>query len=426
MKQRFKIATLGCRTNQYESQAYRDQLIAMGFEEAADHEIADLCLVNSCTVTDSADQKSRQQIKSLIKRNPGAKVVVTGCLVESAPELSTQIGGIQVVQNKIKQDLIRQIFPDAEEFPEFKITHFEGHTRAFIKIQDGCNSFCSYCIIPYVRGRSRSRSMDDILSEARGLIDNGFKEIVLTGINIGDFNGNVPRGEAKIPLSEVVKKIDAMEGLLRLRISSIDPDEVEEDLAAAILEGAHTAPSLHLVLQSGSQAILKRMNRKYTLHHFLSTVDRLRDIRPDFSFTTDVIVGFPGETEEDFKATLDMIRRVQFTKVHMFPYSVRAGTRAALFPDQVPKSVIEERKNRLLHEAEQVAFAWREQFVGKILHLLIERIEDGFAYGHSEHFLELKVKQQPHWTRNMIVPVLGISNDPLYLIGEPAYASARD
>ncbi len=333
-KKKFKVVTLGCRTNQYESQVYADQLVALGYHKAQSEEPAELCIVNTCTVTESADSSSRHQIRQLARQNPGARIIVTGCMVDSAgPEL-LNLGVEQLISNKDKENLLSFVFP-GEEIPEFEIKQFEAHTRAFVKVQDGCDSFCTYCILPYVRGRSRSRRMEEILKEIQGLIASGFKEVVLTGINVGDFDGAPHEGETPVRLSELVRAVDALEGLQRLRVSSIDPDEVDDDLADAILNGKNTCPSMHIVLQSGSNVILKRMNRKYTREIFLEAVDRLKKARPDFTFTTDVIVGFPGESERDFQDTLDVMEHVRFAKVHMFPYSVRKRTRAALYPNKI-------------------------------------------------------------------------------------------
>ena len=245
----YQIVTLGCRTNQYESQAYRDQLEMMGYSQAPEGAGADICIVNSCTVTESADARSRHQIRHLIRANPGARVVVTGCMAESAPEEIRAIDGVSlVVPNPEKESLVEQLFPE-EEVPEFSIRRFDAHTRAFVKVQDGCNSFCSYCIIPYVRGRSRSRKVPDILREVRDLVESGYKEVVITGINVGDFDDGT--------LADLIRAVDKVDGLERIRVSSIDPDEVDADLMDAILNGQKTCPSMHIVLQAGSNVTLK-------------------------------------------------------------------------------------------------------------------------------------------------------------------------
>ena len=408
-EKKYKISTLGCRTNQYESEAYATQLRTLGYREAGEGEEADICIVNTCTVTESADSSSRYQIRQLHRQNPGASLVVTGCLAERLPEELKAIPGVtHLVPNKDKENLLASVFPN-EELPEFKIDQFSAHTRAFVKVQDGCNSYCTYCIIPYVRGRSRSKPMDEILEEVRGLVKNGYQEVVLTGINIGDYIGT--NGEK---LADLVRAVDQIEGLTRIRISSIDPDEVDDNLMDAVLSGKKTCHSFHIVLQAGSNVILKRMNRKYTKQIFLETIHRLKNADPDFTFTTDVIVGFPGETEGDFEETLEIMREVKFAKVHMFPYSPRARTRAATYPNQVPQAVMNERKQIVLRESEKQAYALRESYVGKKMKVLIEDEKEGF--GHTENFLPV-VCQFPV-KRNTIVEVECIKNTPEGLIGK--------
>jgi threonylcarbamoyladenosine tRNA methylthiotransferase MtaB len=404
VQKKFKVVTLGCRTNQYESQGFIDQLRKIGYSEGED---AEICVVNTCTVTESADSSSRHAIREILRDNPRAQVMVTGCYAEGKPqEVEALDPRVKVVSNKQKESLLQIALPD-EEIPEFKIERFEAHTRAFIKVQDGCNSFCSYCIIPYVRGRSRSRRRDEIIEEAKGLIANGYKEIVVTGINVGDYDGD--GGDT---LADLVRALDALPGLHRLRISSIDPDEVNDDLLDAVINGKNTSPSMHVVLQSGSNQILKRMNRKYTRQMFLSTIDRLKAACPDFTFTTDIIVGFPGESERDFEETLDMMRAVKFAKVHMFPYSERKRTRAALFDQKVPTAVIKERKARLLRLAEEIAFELREAYVGKTMQVLME---EG-SRGHTDNFLPVIV-ERPGLHPNELVEVTLLKNTPEGLVG---------
>ncbi len=416
LKKTFKVVTLGCRTNQYESQAYADQLKAVGYTEVSDGETAEVCIVNTCTVTESADSSSRHAIRELARKHPGSKLVVTGCLAESHPEQIRSIEGVtDIVPNPKKESLLPVVFPE-QEWPEFSIQQFDEHTRAFVKVQDGCNSFCTYCVIPYVRGRSRSRSMEDIEKEVRDLIANGYKEIVLTGINIGDYDGGIKGGSVK--LADLVRAVDKIEGLKRLRLSSIDPDEVDEDLQSAILEGKTTCHSLHIVLQSGSNVVLKRMNRKYTRQIFFETIYRLRAADPDFGFTTDVIVGFPGETEADYNDTLDVMSEVKFAKVHMFPYSARPRTRAALYPNQVPHAVIQERKAKILQKAEEYAFNWRETFVGRSMIALLESPSaayPGYFSGHTDNFLSVLVPAEGR-QRNELLEVKFMSNTPSGLL----------
>ncbi len=417
-KPRFKIVTLGCRTNQYESQAYHDQLSALGYVSAEGDEVADVCIVNTCTVTESADKGSRQEIKQLAKRNPGSRLVVTGCFAERQPDLIRQMEGVtDVISNKDKENLLKIVYPE-EEWPEFSIQHFEAHTRAFVKVQDGCNSYCTYCIIPYVRGRSRSRSKDEILREIEGLIAQGYKEIVLTGINIGDFDGGVQEGETPVRLADLIRAVDPMPGLHRLRVSSIDPDEVDDNLADAILNGKRTCPSMHIVLQSGSNVILKRMNRKYTRQIFTDTVERLKAANPDFSFTTDVIVGFPGETDVDHQETLDIMRQVRFAKVHMFPFSARPRTRAAIMPNQVPQEIIQERKQEVLRLAEQESYNLRSSYVGRTMEILTESRDasSGRIGGHTSNFLQVWIDDSS-LIPNQLVKIKCVENQANGLLG---------
>jgi len=388
----FKIITLGCRTNQYESQAYQRQLEEMGYSRAGTKESADVCIVNTCTVTESADASSRAEIRKLQRENPGAKILVTGCLAERRPDLAKEIPGITHIRSNLEKDrLLEAIFP-GEELPEFSIKRFDAHTRAFVKVQDGCNSFCSYCIIPYVRGRSRSRSISEVLREVEGLVASGYKEVVLTGINIGDFDGGEGKGSR---LVELIRAVDEIDGLERIRVSSIDPDEVDDELADAIVESKKTCQSMHLVLQSGSNAVLRRMNRKYTRQIFLDTYQRMLAKSPDFTVTTDIIVGFPGESDIDFEETLELMREVQFAKVHMFPYSERPKTRSARFKDKLSPQVVKERKRVLLSLSKELSFTLREGFLGRRMWVLTEG-RDPLAngcFGHTGNFLPVHLSE---------------------------------
>ena len=413
-KKKFKIATLGCRTNQYESQAYQAQLEQMGYQIAAEDETAEVCIVNTCTVTESADSSSRHAIRQLARQNPSSRLLVTGCLAERLPKDIAAIEGVtDLVPNSQKEQLLARLFPE-EELPEFSIKRFEAHTRAFVKVQDGCNSYCTYCIIPYVRGRSRSRTVEEIVREVEGLVANGYKEVVLTGINIGDFDGNQkPAG-----LADLVAAVDQVKGLERLRVSSIDPDEVDEALLAAVINGKHTCRSMHIVLQSGSNVILKRMNRKYTRQIFMDTIDRLRAVCADFTFTTDIIVGFPGETEADFADTLAVMQEVKFAKVHMFPYSDRPRTRAALMPNKVPVEIIRERKQKLLRTSEEVAFQLRKDYIGREMCILTESLDptSTMISGHTDNFLPVSLPAGEHLP-NQLLTLKILENTPEGLKG---------
>ena len=410
----FKVITLGCRVNQYEAQAYRDQLLSIGCIPADNDQEADICIVNTCTVTSSAASKSRYQIRHIIRQNPNAEVYITGCLSDDDPEGIRSIEGVTgVISNSEKEHLLSTVFPDDIKLPEFAIKNFAGRTRAFIKIQDGCNSFCSYCIIPYVRGRSRSRKVKDILHEIKNLIEKGYREIVLTGINVGDFEDDEYR------LADLVGMIDDLSGIERLRISSLDPNDIDDELIKVICNGKHTCHSLHLVLQSGSNNVLKRMNRKYNRHNFLEVVNKFRSIDPDFGFSTDIIVGFPGETEQDFEDSLAVVREVLFSKVHMFPFSPREGTVAYKFENAISFDVIKDRKQYLSEVSNKCEHEWRERFVGRVVSVLTENrdMEDEkLIWGHTDQFVSVVLKD-PSIDANVILEVKVLENNSSCLVG---------
>jgi threonylcarbamoyladenosine tRNA methylthiotransferase MtaB len=409
----FKLATLGCRTNQYETNAFKRQLEGLGLKSNDEDSLADICIINTCTVTENAHKESRHAVKKMAQNNPNAKIIVTGCAAEKDPESFLNIAGVMFVGgNKDKENVLANFFPK-ENLPEFIINHFEAHTRSFVKVQDGCNSFCTYCIIPYVRGRSKSRSIQDVVKEVEGLIENGFKEVVLTGINIGDFDG----GDGSVKLKDLVNAVDQIEGLKRLRISSIDPDEVDDELIDCILNGKNTCKSMHIVLQSGSNVILKKMNRKYTRQMFLQSIKNLKERCPDFTFTTDVIVGFPQETDKDFEETLEVVKEVNFAKVHVFPYSPRERTRAFSYPDKVSPEVIKERKMEIIKLSEENAFNLRQLWVGRKVSVLLEARDENKIKGHTDNFLEVIIEDtalQP----NTIVDVILVENRSDALIGK--------
>lgn len=391
----------------------------MGYTEAKDGSLADLCIVNTCTVTEVADKKSIYQIRRLTKNHIDAKVVVTGCLVErKSHPLEELFPNALFVPNEKKDKLVEYVFPDENNLPEFQIERFSAHTRAFVKVQDGCNSFCSYCVIPFVRGRSRSKTLAAIVKEIKDLVANGFKEVVLTGINIGDFDGGDPSGKTR--LCHLVSAVDQIEGVQRIRISSIDPDEVDDELISVIKNSKHACHSMHIVLQSGSNSILKRMRRKYTRQEFFRCLDDLTNAFPKFTFTTDIIVGFPGESDQDFAETLEVVKTVGFAKVHAFPFSVRPGTRAERMDGKVDPEIIQKRRALLTKASEEVSFQKRNQYLGQTLSILIESedpLREGFHQGYSEHFILVSFPKQKT-RKNEIVKVRVLSNAPDGLIGE--------
>jgi len=396
----FKIITFGCRVNQYESQLYRDQLMEVGFSETCasqDEKNVDLIIINCCQVTEKARKEAKGKINAIVKEYSNAKIIVTGCL--SKEEIS-KIKGIEIVDNTKKEKLVSSMYPNVDK----NIKNFSGHTRAFIKIQDGCNSFCSYCIVPFLRGRSHIRAFDDIMQEIKGLLKKGFKEFLLTGINVGDFK-DLPR---------LIKTINAMPEVERIRLSSLNVEHVDDLLFETILESKKFMPSLHLSLQSGSDKILKKMNRKYSSSFYLNIVEKFKKNK-NFTFTTDIIVGFPGEEEEDFLASLQMIRRVGFIKVHIFPFSCKEGTLAATFTDIVKKEDILRRKKTMAQFAEDIAFQEREKFLGKEMVVLME----SKGYGYSENYLSIRGLKG---VKNEILKAKIVKNDKLGLFGENVYA----
>jgi threonylcarbamoyladenosine tRNA methylthiotransferase MtaB len=366
--------TLGCKVNQYETQYVQETLEAAGYRTAAAGEPADLCLVNTCTVTGEADAKGRQLIRRLAQANPGAALVVMGCFATRDPEAVARLPGVTRVITD-KQRL-------AEELAEFGvvqmvsgITRFDGHQRAFVKVQDGCLLNCSYCIIPHVRPTLRSRSLDAIAAEVGDLVAGGCEEIVLTGIHLGHYGIDLSKGKPKQDwrrLWHLLDRLGELPGNFRIRLSSLEAAEVRDDLVRAMADNPRVCPHLHLCLQSGSDRILAAMKRRYRSAGLLERCRRLRDALEQPAFTTDVIIGFPGETDADFEATCEVVRAAGFSRVHLFSYSRRAGTAAAGLPNAVPPAVVAERRGRLLELERELAGAYFRGLVGRSLDVLVE------------------------------------------------------
>jgi threonylcarbamoyladenosine tRNA methylthiotransferase MtaB len=369
-----RLVTLGCKVNQYETQLVREALEQDGWREAGPHEPAGLCVVNTCTVTAEGDAKSRQQIRRLARENPGTRTVVMGCYATRDPQAVAALPGVAEVLTDKRElpDLLQRL--GVQHVPS-GISRFDGRHRAFVKIQDGCILRCTYCIIPQVRPGLRSRPPEEIADEVRRLVEAGYLEIVLTGIHVGHYGVEATRGRTgRTPfrLWHLLERLDRVPGTWRLRLSSLEAGEIGDDFLRAAAGCERLCPHFHPALQSGTDRTLARMRRRYSIGPFLEKVDRIRAALPDATFTTDVIVGFPGETESDFEATLDACRRAGFLRLHAFSFSPRKGTPAAAFPDRVPGDVIRARCARLAEVERETARAVRARRVGRELEVFVE------------------------------------------------------
>ena len=398
---------LGCKVNSYETEAMQQLLEDAGYEIVPFQEGADVYIINTCSVTNVADRKSRQMLHRAKKMNPSAAVVAVGCYVQAAgAELKKDEAVDLIVGNNQKKDLV-QILDDyfadhensgeildighSQEYEELHIRRIADHTRAFIKVQDGCNQFCSYCIIPYTRGRVRSRRPEDIEHEVRGIAEAGYKEIVLTGIHLSSYGVDF-KDEQQENLLTLIKRLDQIPGIERLRLGSLEPRIVTRDFAKELARLRTICPHFHLSLQSGCDATLKRMNRRYNAAEYQACCEILREEFDNPAITTDVIVGFPGETEEEFAETERFLKAIHFYEMHIFKYSRRAGTRAADMPDQVPEGTKSVRSDILLALEKQQSLEYRGRFLGTEEEILLEEpIEiDGTKYmmGHTRQYVK--------------------------------------
>ena len=393
------IQSLGCKVNLYESEYITDQFQKAGYEIVPFQEIADVYIINTCSVTNTSDVKSRKVIHQAIRRNPDACIVAIGCFIEANHDYhedgvdillgnANKSNVLEYVERywQTKQKANYFVTPIPEKFDDMTMSTFLGRTRAFIKIQDGCENFCSYCIIPYVRGKCRSKNFQTVLEEIQNYVQHGYKEVVLTGIHTGNYGVDLGTDFAAL-LREIVK----INGLVRLRISSIEITELTDEVLQIIRDNDVIVDHLHIPLQAGSDKILRLMNRKYDLAYFKQKMEQIREIRPDISLTTDIIVGFPSETEEDFQDTLSFVREVQFSKVHVFPYSRRSGTVAADMAEQVPGDVKKDRVRRLLALSKELETEYMKKFIGKTLPVLMEVNRTDYSLGHTSNYLLVKV-----------------------------------
>lgn len=396
-----RLVTLGCKVNQYETEYVRELLFANGYRAAAENEPCELAVVNTCTVTAESDKKSRQTVSRLRRDNPGCRVVVMGCYATADPDRVKKLEGVAAVITD-KRDLAAALRPFGVVRAIDGVRSFAGKQRAFLKVQDGCLLDCSFCIIPKVRPHVVSRSIEEIAREAQGLVDAGYRELVLCGIHLGHYGldpgGAFSRGERR-RLWHLLERLAQLDGHYRLRLSSLEATEVNDDLARVMADHAdRVCPHLHLSLQSGSDRVLAAMKRRYRIGRFLDRCDRLRSRLDQPAFTTDIIVGFPGETEEDFQATLAAARQAGFCKIHVFPYSPRQGTAAALATDHVPISVRDERRDRLMELDRELAGRYFETLLGRRLEMLVESPDpqrSGWMRGQACRAAPLRLETLP-------------------------------
>lgn len=424
------VLSLGCKVNTYESEFVINLLTEAGYEIADFNDVCDIYIINTCTVTNTSDIKSRKMIRQAMKKNPDACVVAMGCFIEANHDF--QMDGLDIIignkdKSKIvqlldeyfdKKETIRRLYQEEYiEFEDMEIKNFPGRTRAFVKIQDGCENFCSYCIIPYVRGKCRSKSKEKVLKEITTLVKNGYQEVVLTGIHTGNYGVDIDTSFA-----ELVQAICKIEGLKRLRISSIEITELTEEVLEVIKENPVIVDHLHIPLQAGSNEVLEKMRRKYDLDYFFKKIADIREIRPNISITTDVIVGFPEETEEMFQETIETCKNLAFTKIHVFPYSIRKGTPAASMK-QVEGEEKKRRARELLDLSHELELRYYKKFIDDEVEVLIERVKDGYSFGHTSNFLPVKIEEELKTNKFYTVKIKQV--DDSYCIGQTAVSVVK-
>ena len=394
--------TLGCKVNQYDSQAMLELFEQAGYEPRAFTDVADVYVVNTCTVTGTGDKKSLNAVRRALRTNPQAEVVIAGCLAQRDGEKLLETGARLVIGNACRGEVVT-LLEDAIEkgervaavtdilrtpYEPLSISSHEGHTRAMLKIQEGCDRYCTYCIIPYVRGGIRSRKPEDIAQEACRLAQAGFQELVLTGIHLTSYGRDLESAS----LIDAVRACD-VPGVNRIRLGSLEPVIVTEEFVSALQKEKKVCPQFHLALQSGSDAVLKRMRRRYTTEDFRRACALLRQAFPDCAITTDVITGFPGEAEEEFAQTVAFSREIGFARMHIFPYSARQGTPAAAMPNQVRRAVREERARQLIAVGNELAETYRASWIGKQAEVLLEETdENGLTHGYTAEYMPCAVE----------------------------------
>ena len=405
MEKTVAFYTLGCKVNQYETNAMEQQFIKHGYKVVDHREFADIYVVNTCTVTNIAERKSRQMLRRVKDINKDAILVVCGCYVQVAKEELEKIPEIDIIlgineKNNIveiikdyidKQSSKKELVSDVSnqsEFLDFGDVTYTEKNRAVVKVQDGCNMFCTYCIIPYARGRIRSRKIESVVSEIIKIAKLGIKEVVITGIHVASYGKDFKENIGLIDLLESINKIDGIE---RIRLSSIEPNIIDEDFVKRLSKLDKICPHFHLSLQSGCDETLKRMNRKYTTKKYKEAVDLLRNYFPNVNFTTDVIVGFPGETDEEFNTTYNFLEEIKFYRMHIFKYSKRRGTVAEKMPNQIDGNIKEERSNKLIELSNKNENEYNESYIGKEVNVLFEEYENGYFRGYTPNYMMVNV-----------------------------------
>ncbi|WP_297812167.1 tRNA (N(6)-L-threonylcarbamoyladenosine(37)-C(2))-methylthiotransferase MtaB [uncultured Finegoldia sp.] len=410
-----KFSTLGCKVNQYETEAMAELFIKNGYEITNDFD-CDVFVLNTCTVTNLSDRKSRQQISKIKSENKDVIIAVVGCYSQVSPEEIEKIEGVNVIiGTKYRKDIVKlcelakssnktinkvENIGKNREFEELSINTEQSMTRAYIKIQEGCSQFCSYCIIPYARGPIRSRKIRDIVLEAKRLADNGFKEIVLTGIHVASYGKDLNEDTGLI---NVIEEIGLIENIKRIRLSSLEPRIVTKNFLDRVKKVKQFCDHFHLSLQSGSDTILKSMNRKYDTNLYRDTIELIRQYYPDAAITTDIIVGFPGETDEDFKKTIDFVDKIQFSKIHVFKYSNRKGTVASKMKNQISGEVKRRRSQILIEKSTYYTDLFLNKMLNKPIQVLFEsKNDDGFSKGYTTNYIRVKRDYNPNLSNKII------------------------
>ena len=426
----FAIATLGCKVNTYESQGYESALLEKGYEQVSFKEKADVYIINTCAVTNTAGSKSRQKIHAAIALKPEALIAVVGCYAQTASEQLEQDANIDIllgsdgksrladmIEEGLRKKRPQKLIHDVRKvnvFEALPIHRFEHQTRAFLKIQDGCNQFCSYCIIPFARGAERSLPEDEVLAIARSLSESGHREIVLSGIHTGRYGNGINSSLCQL-MKRMVKEIPKLQ---RIRISSIEMNEITDELLEFIKGEEKIARHLHIPVQSANTTVLKNMNRPYTIAWFMERVDYIRSLIPDISISSEVITGFPQESEEQFQDTLDNIARMRLSFLHVFPYSRRDHTAAAQMSGHLENKIKKERASRLANLSKQLYTAYKQNFIGKEVSVIFEKEKDGKLIGHSSEYLEVAAAAPLAWLHTMhTVRITALDGD--LLVGCP-------